>query len=86
MVMYYIRNMVFCSRCGREGHYASTCGHNKSVKGTNLSSGKKDTPKGRCHRCGRPGHWVNNCYARTDIDGRIIDDTDSDDDGWEGEC
>jgi len=75
--------MVFCSRCGREGHYASTCGHNKSVKGSNLSNGKKDT-QGPVPQVWPPGHWVNNCYARTDIDGCIIGDTDSDDDGWAG--
>ena len=70
-----IYTMVFCSRCGREGHYASTCGYIKSVKGTNLSNGKKEIPRGRCFRCGRTGHWVTKCYARTDIEGFAIEDS-----------
>lgn len=31
----------------------------------------------KCHRCDRLGHWANNCYAKTDVDGYYIDDSDN---------
>jgi hypothetical protein len=31
-----------------------------------------------CMRCGRAGHFVATCYARTDVDGKTIDDEEED--------
>lgn len=31
--------------------------------------------KNLCTRCGRDSHYIKECYAKTDVDGAIIDDT-----------
>tara|TARA_B100001287_G_scaffold261062_1_gene249738 strand:- start:292 stop:741 length:450 start_codon:yes stop_codon:yes gene_type:complete len=36
--------------------------------------------QGACLRCGRKSHWVQDCYARTDVYGNELYETDSDDD------
>ena len=30
--------------------------------------------KNECMRCGRDTHFIKDCYAKTDVDGKIIDD------------
>lgn len=32
---------------------------------------------GPCYRCGRKGHWASSCYAQTHVNGRTLDDDDS---------
>lgn len=56
-----------CFKCGGSDHFVSECK-------------RKEMKRGACFRCGREGHYVSNCYARTDIDGYGIYDSDSDSD------
>jgi hypothetical protein len=50
-----------------------------TTKETRVTYQPKPQPKkqsGACHRCGRTSHWIADCYAKTDVDGNDIDDTD----------
>ena len=38
----------------------------------------------RCSRCGRTGHYISHCYARTYVNGDIIEE--SEEEEFEGEC
>ena len=62
-----------CSSCGKAGHFARDCSKPKTNSGH------------VCYRCGRTGHYANVCYAKTDIDGELLDSDDSDDSGSDGE-
>jgi GAG-polyprotein viral zinc-finger len=42
------------------------------------SEPKKTKPThGECYRCGRDSHWKPDCYAKTHLDGSILDDADN---------
>jgi hypothetical protein len=69
-----------CFRCGRTGHFASSCfaktfvggGGDKSNESTNQCFGsiqgyKKKQQK--CSRCGRIGHTFSSCFASTSVIG-----------------
>ncbi len=36
-----------------------------------------------CTKCGRKGHFVKDCYARTDVSGNLLDDSEDEDDSEE---
>jgi predicted GIY-YIG superfamily endonuclease len=71
-----------CFRCG--GHHMISCCPQKAYSDTttNKENYYKQPPNNRepthchkpekCFRCGRQGHWVSECYARTDVDGNVI--------------
>jgi predicted GIY-YIG superfamily endonuclease len=67
-----------CTRCGRAGHFVSTCHARTEIveKKTKSSAG--------CYRCGRTNHSSSGCYARTDSEGNELysdeDDEDEDED------
>lgn len=43
------------------------------------------TAEDSCMRCGRTGHFVAACYARTDVDGSVIDEEESEESEDESE-
>ena len=63
-----------CERCGRPGHYASTCYAKKDINGNIIidESSEEESEDDTCFRCGRPGHYASTCYAKKDINGNII--------------
>lgn len=65
---------IVCFRCGREGHYATSCYASKHIRGYYLRNYKKDKEEDdiRCFRCGREGHYSNSCYASTHIKGYYL--------------
>jgi predicted GIY-YIG superfamily endonuclease len=56
-----------CTRCGRGGHFVSTCHAMTEI----VKSKKIQNQKG-CSRCGRTNHSSSGCYARTDYEGNEI--------------
>ena len=62
-----------CHRCGRTGHWASSCYARTDADGNSLDEDKDDADEDTCYRCGRSGHWASNCYARRHVDGDDID-------------
>ena len=73
--------MTFCSRCGRQGHWASICKEHVNRYGKSLiySYSREDSEEDdseddcdTCFRCGRQGHWSNQCYAKKDKYGNWI--------------
>jgi len=90
-------NTNVCYRCGRPGHYASSCYARTNTHGEYIDDSDDDDDDDDvideydddddvideydddddehnivCYRCGRPGHYASSCYARTRVDGRII--------------
>ena len=61
-----------CSKCGKQGHYASSCFVRQSVR----ESPRESPRESSCYRCGRTGHYANSCYARTDVTGDYLDSED----------
>lgn len=62
--------MPYCSRCGRQGHYASVCYAKKDIHSRSLvyesetdSDSDIEIEVDVCFRCGRPGHWARDCYV-----------------------
>ena len=75
-----------CYICGKSGHFANKCTNKR--KPVNNKSVKKKV----CSRCGRSSHTEENCYAKTDIHGMYINDSEeeeyssSEDDDDLGAC
>lgn len=81
-----VNNVNGCYRCGRTGHYASSCYARTNVMGEYIDESDEeesdeediyehvyeDEDEVVCFRCGRKGHYVSACYARTRINGRVI--------------
>lgn len=55
-----------CLRCGRAGHFVSSCYAATDVDGHKLAR------TAHCTRCGRDGHVMTSCYADTDLDGNKL--------------
>ena len=71
----FIQNMINsesdkCYKCGKPGHFANKCTTKKKPEN------KKPEKKKSCKRCGRSSHTEKNCYAKTDIHGDYIIDSD----------
>ena len=82
-----------CRECGEPGHFARGCrrekaewlracdaeddrGASNAIARAVNQSNKRARGKG-CERCGRANHTASSCYAKTDVDGDIIEsDTD----------
>ena len=70
-----------CCRCGRKGHYQTTCFARTTIDGDpplfdgeeaayNASESEGDDDGDPfCTRCGRTGHTRHACYARKGVDG-----------------
>ena len=70
----FIQNMINsesdnCYKCGKPGHFANKCTTKKKPEN------KKPVKKTVCSRCGRSSHTEENCYAKTDIHGNYIIDS-----------
>ena len=70
----FIQNMINsesdnCYKCGKPGHFANKCTTKKK------SENKKPVKKTVCSRCGRSSHTEEYCYAKTDIHGNYIIDS-----------
>ncbi len=70
----FIQNMINsesdnCYKCGKPGHFANKCTIKKKPEK------KKHEKKKACSRCGRSSHTEENCYAKTDIHGDYIIDS-----------
>jgi hypothetical protein len=90
---------VACFRCGRQGHYASSCYAKTTIQGEYINENKclpiskSHTDINECYRCGRQGHYASSCYATTNVEGEYIyeeedddeDEDEEDDDGDEEE-
>jgi len=65
-----------CYRCGREGHFVSSCYATKHIDGHYISESESESESESdelsCYRCGRTGHFANRCYARRHVDGMIL--------------
>lgn len=71
-----------CNYCDRTFETEYGCGvHERSCKKYNKPKSQKNYNKkassGACYRCGRSNHYSPDCYAKTDIDGNMIDDDDN---------
>jgi predicted GIY-YIG superfamily endonuclease len=76
------KNIVYgCNYCDRTFETEYGCGvHERSCKILNKpisqNNYNKKASSGACYRCGRSNHYSPDCYAKTDIDGNMIDDDD----------
>jgi hypothetical protein len=68
-----------CRKCGRSGHFASSCfARSEAPWLANLGAAVR-TPAAaprrirRCHRCARTGHRTEECYARTHQEGHELE-------------
>jgi hypothetical protein len=69
-----------CFRCGRSGHFASSCYARTNINGNYIHDEEdaeddeddEDDEDNCCFKCGRPGHYASNCYARTDVNGNYL--------------
>jgi cellular nucleic acid-binding protein len=68
-----------CNRCGRKGHFASSCYAKSDVAGNSLGESESEEEvvhvktKGTCYRCGRSGHYSPDCYAARHVKGYELD-------------
>jgi predicted GIY-YIG superfamily endonuclease len=60
---YIATNTATCFRCGRKGHYATTCYVESESDSEEYSAPPKKSSS--CYKCGRAGHYASNCYANT---------------------
>lgn len=55
----------------------------------NIKNAVKNAVKNKhvisCHRCGRSGHTLSNCYAKTTINGKVLDQSDNEEEDNEEE-
>ena len=75
------------SSSGTEAGASGTASRQRSHEGSSTSGSRKrshDALTG-CQRCGRQTHAVENCYAKTSVDGRLLEDIDVVDDEEEEE-
>jgi len=63
-----------CYKCGKQGHFSNQCA-NKYNKYSKPTTNAKFSKKTICDRCGREGHTEETCYAKSDINGYCIDDS-----------
>lgn len=74
-----------CFKCGMKGHFANNClttnenteEYNKLID--KLSRKKSESSVNNvngCYRCGRTGHYASSCYAKTNVMGEYIDESD----------
>jgi len=75
----FLGNTDKCFNCGLAGHFADKCKKPEKpkyiakIQWQNYSQ-LEEADNNACFRCGRNSHWQVDCYARTDIDGDLIED------------
>lgn len=56
-------NQEKCYRCGKLGHRAANCRHNKEIKVVGNHNNNNRIKQIICYNCGKPGHLARNCRS-----------------------